>query len=247
MYFKSLWRTGWALVLLLSTTLVRAGEVHVAVAANFTVAMKEIASGFENASGHRALLSFGSTGTLYAQIVHGAPYEVFLAADRRRPVLLHKNGFAGEPFTYAIGRLVLWSSDAERKVDEQALRDGDFRKLAIANPKTAPYGAAALQVMCRLGLYAQLKPKLVIGTNIAQAYQFVATGNAQVGFVALAQVALDGKGRRWEIPDSLYAPIRQDAVQLDRGDGNPAASAFIEYLMSDAAQAVIRKYGYATE
>jgi molybdate transport system substrate-binding protein len=247
MRFTPLFKTLAVLALTFSGTLAMAGEVHVAVAANFTAAMKEIAANFEKATGHRALVSFGSTGKLYTQIVYGAPFEVFLAADQRRPELLVKDGAASERFTYAIGRLVLWSSDAGRKLDAQALRSGDFAKLAIANPKTAPYGAAAVEVMKNLGVYPALKSKLVLGDSIAQTYQFVATGNAQLGFVALAQIALDDSGSRWPVPDDLYAPIRQDAVLLDRGKGNAAALALLDYLQSDAAKAVIHKFGYGTD
>jgi molybdate transport system substrate-binding protein len=251
MYLKRLSRRLSVLCLILipglGSTSAQAEDVHVAVAANFTAAMKEIAADFEKASGHHAVLSFGSTGKLYAQISHGAPFEVFLAADQRRPELLEKEGLAGGRFTYAIGKLVLWSSDAKRQVGEQALRSGDFQKVAIANPKTAPYGAAAVEVMRNLGLYQQLKPKLVLGDSIAQTHQFVATGNAQMGFVALAQIALDGAGSRWPVPDKLYTPIRQDAVLLDKGKHNPAAPALMAYLKSQAARAVIHKYGYGTE
>lgn len=225
----------------------RAGDVHVAVAANFTAAMKEIAAGFEAASGHRALVSYGSTGKLYTQILHGAPFELFLAADQRRPKLLQADQLAEQRFTYAIGKLVLWSSDASRPVNQQALQDGDFQKLAIANPKTAPYGAAALQLLQNLGLNEALRPKLVLGDSIAQTHQFVATGNAQLGFVALAQIALDDRGSRWLVPDALYPAIRQDAVLLNKGRDNPAATALLAYLHSDAARAVIHKYGYGTD
>jgi molybdate transport system substrate-binding protein len=244
MHLKKLSRTLETLVLIMMGIQAQADDVHVAVAANFTAAMKEIASDFEKASGHRAVLSFGSTGKLYAQISHGAPFEVFLAADQRRPELLEQDHLASQRFTYAIGKLVLWSSDTERKVDEQALRQGDFRKFAIANPKIAPYGAAALEVMHNLGIYEQLEPRLVLGDSIAQTRQFVATGNAQMGLVALAQIALDGAGSRWPVPDRLYTPIRQDAVLLDKGRHNPAATALMSYLRSDAARAVIQRYGY---
>jgi molybdate transport system substrate-binding protein len=247
MKFKTISNILGALALTLGSSLVHADEVHVAVAANFTAAMKEIAANFEQSSGHHAIVSFGSTGKLYAQIEHDAPFEVFLAADQKRPKLLEDKGSASGHFTYAVGKLVLWSSDAKRVVNEQALSEGNFNKLAIANPKTAPYGAAAVEIMQNLKLYAKLEPKLVIGDSIAQTRQFVATGNAELGFVALAQVALNDSGSRWQVPDKLYAPIRQDAVLLSKGKDNPAAQALLDYLKSDAAKVVIQKYGYGTK
>ncbi len=236
-----------ALAFVVGSSLAQADEVHVAVAANFTAAMKEIAADFEQASGHHAVVSFGSTGKLYAQIEHGAPFEVFLAADQKRPKLLEERGTASGRFTYAIGKLVLWSGDAERAASEQALRGGDFQKLAITNPKTAPYGAAAVETLKNLGLYATLEPKLVIGDSVSQTRQFAATGNAEYAFIALAQIALDDSGSRWLVPENLYAPIRQDAVLLTKGKENPAAQALLDYLRSDAAKAVIQKYGYGVE
>ena len=235
------------LALLLCSSLLQAGEVRIAVAANFTAAMKEIAAGFESTSGHRTVVSFGSTGKLYAQIQNGAPFEVFLAADQHRPELLEQKDVASARFTYAIGKLVLWSSDAESVLNAQVLRDGEFKKFAIANPKTAPYGVGAVEVMRSLGVYEALKPKLVRGENIAQTYQFVATGNAQLGLVALAQVALNDKGSRWPVPEALYTPIRQDAVLLKRGKNNPVAQAFLDYLRSDSVRAIVHKYGYGIE
>lgn len=246
MHFRKLITTAGFFAFIMGGSLAQADEVHVAVAANFTAAMKEIAANFEKVSGHHAVLSFGSTGKLYTQIEHGAPFEVFLAADQRRPKLLVEKGVASKEFTYAIGKLVLWSRDAKQTVGEQDLRDDNFNKLAIANPKTAPYGAAAVEIMQNLGVYERLKPKLVLGDNIAQTYQFVATGNAELGFVALAQIVLDDSGSRWLPPDGLYAPIRQDAVLLERGKDNSVAQAFLDYLHSDEAQAVIHKYGYGT-
>jgi molybdate transport system substrate-binding protein len=233
---------------LLSGMALAADVVRVAVAANFTAAMQKIAADYEQASGHKALISYGSTGKLYAQIQQGAPFDVFLAADQQRPRLLVEQGRASGAFTYAIGRLVLWSADPRRVVNQAALKQGDFARLALANPKTAPYGAAAVTVMQRLGVNEDLQAKRVTGDSIAQAYQFVATGNAELGFVALAQIALDSDaGSHWEIPQALYEPIRQDAVLLQRGRENPAALALLDYLRSAAARAVIHKYGYATE
>jgi len=227
---------------------VRAGEVKAAVAANFTAAMKEIAAGFEAATGHKVLASYGSTGKLYAQIENGAPFEVFLAADRKRPAMLEDAGTASGRFTYAVGKLVLWSADPGL-VDAagKVLQTGRFRRLAIANPATAPYGAAAMQVIGALGLGDSLQEKLVRGDSIAQTYQFVATANAGLGFVALAQVVLNPSGSRWEVPQALYDPIRQDAVLLRAGAGNPAAAALLAYLKSAPARAVIERFGYGTE
>lgn len=228
----------------------RADEVQVAVAANFTAPMQKIAAEFEKDTGHKAVLSFGATGKFYAQISNGAPFEVFLAADDETPARLEKERLAlpGSRFTYAVGKLVLWSS-REGLVDDRGeiLRRGDFGHLALANPKTAPYGAAALQAMTRLGVLPALQPKLVQGENIAQTYQFVATGNAELGFVALSQVYKDGRvaaGSAWVVPAGLYDPIRQDAVVLARGRDKPAPAALVAYLKGAKARAIIKSYGY---
>ena len=235
-------------MLLVSVHIVMADEVKVAVAANFTAPMKEITARFEQVSGHRVLASFGSTGKLYAQIKHGAPFEALLAADAKTPARLVEEGLASDAFTYAIGRLVLWSAD-EGLVDGagKVLAAGGFDKLAIANPKTAPYGAAAVQVMESLGLYAALAPKLVRGDNIAQTYQFVLSRNAALGFVALSQVVTEASGSGWRVPQALYDPIRQDAVLLEAGQGRPAAVALLEYLRGPEARAVIESFGYGVE
>jgi molybdate transport system substrate-binding protein len=224
----------------------RAGEVKIAVAANFTEAALEIGRLFQKADGVKVLFSFGSTGQLYAQITQGAPYEVFLAADRIRPQKAVAAGFAvaGSRFTYATGKIVLYSADETRILGKETLIEGDFHKLAIANPLTAPYGAAAVAALRALGVYDALSGKIVRGANIAQAYQFVRTGNAEVGIVALAQVIRSGEGSRWPIPGNLYSTIAQDAVLLRRGADNPAAAAFLTFLRGDAAAAVKRKYGY---
>jgi len=235
-----------ALTLLLATSGAHGGEVIVAVAANFTAAMREIATAFEKATGHTTKLSFGSTGKLYAQIRHGAPFAIFLAADQQRPQQLVEAGRASDQLTYAIGKLVLWSAEQGRHIDATTLQQGDFSRLAIANPKTAPYGAAAVALLQRLGLYAQLQAKLVTGDSIAQTYQFVSTGNAPLGLVAQAQLALDDRGSRWPVPDALYPPIRQDAVLLTPGRDNPAAQALLDYLQSAPAQALINQYGYGS-
>jgi molybdate transport system substrate-binding protein len=225
-----------------------AGEVQVAVAANFTAPMEQIATMFEADTGHKALLAFGSTGKFYAQIRNGAPFEVLLSADDATPARLEREGRGGGRFTYAVGRLALWSRQAGL-VDAQGavLKSGRFERLAVADPKLAPYGAAAYETLGKLGLLETLRPKLVQGENIAQAYQFVATGNAQLGFVALSQVQADGKlkeGSAWIVPSSMHAPIRQDAILLGQGKDSQAAAALMRYLRGAKARAVIRSYGY---
>jgi len=228
----------------------RADEVQVAVAANFTAPMNVIAAQFEKDTGHKALLSFGATGKFYAQIKNGAPFEVLLAADSETPGRLVDEGAAvgASRFTYAIGKLVLWSPKPGYVDDKGAvLKKGDFAHLSYCNPKLAPYGAAAVEVMKSAGLLAALQPKLVQAENIAQAHQFVVSGNAELGFVALSQVYKDGAlsgGSAWIVPSSMYPAIRQDAVVLDKGRANAAAAALMKYLQSDTARAVIRSYGY---
>jgi molybdate transport system substrate-binding protein len=228
----------------------QAAEVTIAVAANFTAPIKEIAEAFEKETGHKVVTSLGPTGGLYTQIKNGAPFEIFLAADDSTPAKLESEGeiAPGSRFTYAIGKLVLWSPQ-EGYVDEQGevLQKNDFKHLSIANPKTAPYGLAATQVLDRLGLSESVRAKLVEGGNITQAYQFVATGNAELGFVALSQVYKDGKitgGSAWMVPDDMYEPIRQDAVILKKGADNPAAQALVDYLKGPQAAKVITAYGY---
>ena len=243
-------RSAAALVLavaaLVAPTAARAGEVHVAVAANFTAAAKEIAALYEAASGDTAILSFGSTGQLYTQISQGAPFEVFLAADRARPRKAVDEGLAdpGSLVTYATGRIVLYSRDPGRVTGEAALHAAGAGKLAIANPATAPYGTAAVEAMKALGVYDALAPRLVRGNNIAQTYQFVDSGSAALGFVALSQVIGHDRGSRWIVPFRLYAPIAQDAVLLNTGRGNPAATGFLRFLQGPEARAVKEKYGY---
>ncbi len=239
-----------AFALVFWTLVAQAGQVQVAVAANFTTPMQDIAALFAKETGHKAELSFGSTAKFYAQISHGAPFDVFLSADDKTAGRLVSDGKAiGTSLTpYALGSLVLWSP-TEALVDSQGkvLSTGSFAHLAIANPKLAPYGAAAMQTLEKLGLARTLQPKLVMGENIGQAYQFVHTGNAQLGFVALSQVMKDGKitkGSAWRVPADMHSPIRQDAVLLERGKDNPAAAALLQYLKSDAARAVIKSYGY---
>jgi molybdate transport system substrate-binding protein len=228
----------------------RAEETQVAVAANFTAPAKLIAAEFEKETGHKAVLAFGATGKLYAQIKNGAPFEVLLAADDRTPAKLEEEGMAvrDSRFTYAVGRLVLWSARPDL-VDEEGevLEKGDFKHLAIANPKTAPYGAAAIETLTALKLLEAVTPKLVQGENIAQTHQFVVSGNAELGFVALSQVWKDGKltsGSAWVVPEALHTPIRQDAVLLNSGGGNAAAVAWLDFLKGEKAREVIHAFGY---
>jgi len=223
-----------------------ADQVRVGVAANFNEAAREIGALFEQATGHRAVFSFGSTGQLYTQITQGAPFEVFLAADRTRPARAETEGLAvaGTRFTYATGKLVLFSRDPALVRGEATLREAGFSRLAIANPVTAPYGSAAVAVMRTLGVHDALAPRIVQGNNIAQTYQFVATGNAELGFVALSQVARHAEGSRWRVPETLYPPIAQDAVLLLNGVDNPAARAFVDFLRGPEAARVKRRYGY---
>lgn len=225
-------------------------DVSVAVAANFTAPMQKIAVEFEKDTGHKALLSFGSTGKFYAQIKNGAPFEILLAADDETPAKLVEEGAAvsGSRFTYAIGQLALWSAKPGYVDDKgEILKKGTFKHLSIANPKLAPYGAAAVETLTRLGLLGSVENKFVQGENIAQTFQFVSTGNAELGFVALSQVYEDGKlksGSAWMVPAGLHAPIRQDAVVLTKGKDNPAAIELLKFLRTDKARAVIKSYGY---
>ena len=226
-----------------------ADEVSIAVAANFTDATREIVPLFAKATGHKAKVSYGSTGKLYSQIENGAPFEVFLAADTKRPQKAEQQGLAvaGSLFVYAKGTLVLWSAKPGL-VDDGArfLKDAAFAHLAMANPKTAPYGLAAQQVMEHLGLWSPLQSKLVRGDSIAQTFQFVVSGNAQSGFVAYSQVKAwkGGAGSTWMIPGDYYSPIEQAAVLLKKGESKPAAKAFLDFLKSPAAREVIERYGY---
>lgn len=228
----------------------RADQVQVAVAANFTAPMQKIAAEFEKDTGHKAQLSFGSTGKFYAQIKNGAPFQVLLSADDETPAKLEKETLAvpGTRFTYAIGSLVLWSAQPGYVDDKgEVLKKDTFKHLALANPKLAPYGAAAVEVLNRLGLYAALEPRFVQGENIAQTFQFVSTGNAELGFVALSQVMKEGKitsGSAWLVPAAMHAPIRQDAVILSGGKDNAAAIALMKYLKESKARAIIKAYGY---
>jgi molybdate transport system substrate-binding protein len=238
-----------ALVAIGWTSLAQAGETQIAVAANFSEPAKEIAAGFQKATGHTARLSFGPSGQFYSQISHGAPFQVFLSADEERPAKAEAEGLAvkGTRFTYAVGRLVLYSK-TPGLVDSKGavLSRGMFDKIAIADPVTAPYGAAAVETMKKRGVYDALKPKLVQGTSIAQTFQFVETGAAELGFVALSQVATVKGGSRWVVPAADHAPIVQQAVLLTTGSGEPAARAFLDYLKTPQARAIIKRYGYET-
>ena len=235
------------------TTLARADVVQVAVAANFTAPARALAEVFARTTGHEAKLSFGATGAFYTQIKNGAPFDVLLAADNERPARLEKEGdtVPGSRFTYATGQLVLWSAKPGLVDDEGAvLKHGQFGKIAIANPKLAPYGAAAVEAMEKLGLAATLQPKLVTGESIGQTFNFIATGNAELGFVALAQVLEGGKlksGSMWVVPAQYHAPIIQDAVILNRAASNPAAKAWMELLKTPQSKALIRSYGYEAQ
>ena len=241
------------LIALLSTLAigqVLADEVQVAVAANFTAPIDEIGKAFNKATGHQLKVSTGASGKFYAQIKNGAPFQVFLSADEEKPAQLEKDGLAvqGSRFTYAIGKLVLWSADpAVVDAKGQVLVKNQFNKLAIANPKTAPYGEAAMETLGALKLKSLLEPKMVMGENISQTYQFVATGNAEIGFVALSQVTKDNKitsGSAWVVPENLYSPIRQDAVLLVNGKDSAAARQFLIFLKGAEATKVIKSYGY---
>lgn len=229
---------------------VYAAEVSVAVAANFTAPMKIIVQDFEKETGHKATLSFGATGQFYAQIKNGAPFAILLAADDGTPARIEKErlGIAGTRFTYATGRLVLWSKRPGLVDDKgEILKSGGFDRIAIANPKLAPYGAAALEVIEKMGLTAAIRPKIVEGSNIGQTFQFVASENAPLGFVALSQVFENGGikvGSGWIVPATMHKPLQQDAILLNFGKGNAAADALMTYLRDDKARAVIRAFGY---
>lgn len=229
----------------------QADEVQVAVAANFTAPIQAIAQSFEKDTGHKLVAAYGATGQFYTQIKNGAPFQVFLAADDSTPAKLEQEGetVKGSRFTYAIGTLALWSAK-DGYVDDkgEVLKKNAYEHLSIANPKAAPYGLAATQVLSKLGLADTTKPKIVEGQNITQAYQFVSSGAAELGFVALSQIYKDGKvtsGSAWIVPSELYEPIKQDAVILNKGKDNAAAKALVEYLKGPKAAQIIKSYGYA--
>lgn len=223
-----------------------AAQTNVAVAANFTDAAKEIAAVFHQKTGHEAVLSFGSSGQFYTQITQDAPFQIFLSADNERPKKLVDDGLgvSESRFTYAVGKLVLWSKTPDLVKGEETLKAASFAKLSICNPVAAPYGAAAVEAMKSLKVYDTLQPKFVEGANITQAFQFVQTGNAELGFVALSQLTGNDSGSRWLVPQKLYTPILQDAVLLKKGASNEAATAFMTFLKGPEARAIIEKYGY---
>ena len=231
-----------------------AAEAMIAVASNFHRTARELEARFEKAGNHSITIVSGSTGKLYAQIVSGAPFDALLSADELRPLLLEKEGRAvgGSRFTYALGRLCLWSPDPRRVAMDgiETLRAGDFRRLAVANPRLAPYGAAALDTLRAFALEETLADRLVMGENVGQAYSMVATGNAELGFVALAQVLTlreAGAGSRWDVPADLHGPIRQDAVLLRHGESNAAAAEFLRFLRGPAGRRLIQSFGYEVE
>lgn len=237
------------LLLSLLSLKVQAAELKAAVAANFTAPMKKLVTAFEQSTEHRVLVSFSSSGKLYAQILHGAPFEVFLSADKHKPEALIAEGKAlsESQFTYALGALALWSAKASMVKGPEVLQSGQFNKLAIANPKLAPYGMAAIEVIDALTLPSDLKKKLVQGENITQVFQYVVSGNADLGFIALAQLKQNtahATGSSWLVPKHLYQPIYQDAVLLNKGQHNPAALAFLRFLKSDQAISIIEQFGY---
>jgi molybdate transport system substrate-binding protein len=241
--------TAFVALLTLLAAQAQAGVTHVAVAANFTEPAKEIAALFKHKTGHEAVLSFGASGAFFTQITHGAPFEVFLSADEARPKAAVEQGFAvaDSRFTYAVGKLVLWSRVIDVTNGEAALKAGNFSKLSIANPVAAPYGTASVETMKALQVYDALKPKIVQGNSIAQAFQFVDTRNAEVGFVALAQLYGVTGGTRWLVPSNLHAPIRQDAVLLKTGADSEASKAFLAFLKGPEARAIIEQFGYVLE
>lgn len=251
MLFINYLRLFITLILAFAVTATNAATTLVAVAANFTKPMTDIAVAFEKSTGHTAQLAFGATGKFAAQIENGAPFEVLLAADDTTPKKLQQAdlALANTGFTYAIGKLVLWSA-AANYVDAQGqiLQKGGFKHLALADPKLAPYGEAAVEFLKKQKLFDKWQPLFVQGENIAQTYQFISTGNAELGFVALSQV-IDDKGKivsgsMWLVPENLYTPIRQNAILLKKGENNPAAVALLKFLKSEPALAIIKKYGY---
>lgn len=246
----SLWVALGALLFGSAMGSANAGEVNAAVAANFTGPMEIIAPEFEKATGHKLVIAYGTVGKFYSQIKNGAPFDVLVSADEETPAKLEKDGLAiaASRYTYAIGKLVLWSAKPGVVDDKGAvLKNGNFQHLAIANPKMAVYGAAALEAMKKLGVAESLEPRFVYGENISQAYQFASTGNAELGFVALSQIYKNNQyapGSYWLVPSDLYPQLRQDVVILTRGKDNAAAKALLDYLKSDAARKIIRAHGY---
>jgi molybdate transport system substrate-binding protein len=226
-----------------------AGQTNVAVADDFTGPAKEIAALFERVTGHHAVLTFGASGSLFAQIIYEAPFQVFLSADQNRPKSVIEGGYGvtGTRFTYAIGKLALWSKFVEVTKGDEVLKAGAFSSLAIANPNVAPYGIAAIETLRALGVYETLKSKIVLGKSAAKAYQLVDAKKAEVGFVPWSHLLGVSTGARWLVPERLYGPIRQDAVLLRKGENDEASKAFIEFLKGPEARAIIEKFGYSLE
>jgi len=226
-----------------------AEQVLVAVAANFAPPFREIAIEFETTTGHNVRVASGSSGNFYSQIKNGAPFDVFFSADAERPKLLEDEGLGIKDtrFTYAIGRLVLWSPNENLIKGEETLRSKQYKRLAMANPKTAPYGVAAMQTMQKLELWETLQPQIVMGESLGQTMGFIESGNAQIGFVGLSQVLgpkMKGKGGRWDVPNNLHEPIKQDVIVLTRAKDNQAAKALMEFIGSPQAKKIIERYGY---
>jgi molybdate transport system substrate-binding protein len=244
------WKHGLiALCLLLAGRPLNAAEVSVAVASNFLAPMQRIAAAFEQDTGHKARLAFGSTGKFYAQIKNGAPFQLLLAADEETPRRMEQEGLgvSGSRATYAVGRLVLYSATPGLVDDKGLVLATPFSRLSLADPKLAPYGAAAVQTLIKLGHWQRLQPQLVTGESVGQAFQFVASGNAQLGFVAMSQVMTDGQmrgGSFWLVPQALHAPLKQDMLLLKSAQNNPAALSLVRYLLGDKARSLMRAYGY---
>ena len=246
MHMKSRFKVAFAIASTIFVAPLQAAQTNVAVAANFTAAAKEIAAAFKAKTGHDAVLSFGASGQFYTQITQGAPFDILLSADNTRPKKLVEDGLGlkDSEFTYAIGKLVLWSKNPDLVKGEDTLKTAAFTKLAIANPASAPYGVAALETLKNLNLGEAMAPKIVQGNSIAQTFEFINTANAELGFIAVSQLTGNTEGSRWLVPQNLYSPIRQDAVLLKTGAQNEAALAFLAYLKSPEAHGIIDKFGY---
>jgi len=246
---RSILGFGFAVAATLSFTPAQADSVSAAVAANFAKVATDIAAKFKAKTGNDVVLSFGATGALYTQITQAAPFDVFLSADDKRTKTAIRDGFGvdGTEFTYALGKVVLYSPTIDVSKGDEVLRANGFQHIAVADPNAAPYGAAGMAVLKSLGLTAAMTPKIVTGENIMQTQQFVASGSAELGFVALSQVVDKPAAQMWLVPQNDYAPIRQNAVLLKHGEGNYVARAFLEYLKSDEAVAAIKAAGYGLE
>lgn len=241
-------RTTLAFFLIALALPARAGSLQAAVASNFAETARDLAASFKAATGHEAVLSFGASGALYQQIAQGAPFDVFLSADQDRPRQAEEAGLAvpSTRFTYALGSLALWSLDGRATLGDEALKGGSFRKIAIANPALAPYGAAAAEVLTAMKLQDRLKGRIEQGASVAEAFQLAAAGKADMAFVSLSQVIDRTDGGRWLVPQTLYKPIMQDAALLRAGEANEAAKAFMAFLKSDDARLLIERRGYET-